>query len=110
MHIACRNPERGEKAKKEIIEKANVNESKVDLSLLDVSQSRDVHAFAKEFSEKLSENGEKLYCLVNNAGGIVNSRQQNQLGYEVSISKKILSYYCKFLRSTLPQIHWECLF
>lgn len=31
----------------------------------------------------LEENEEKLYCLVNNAGGIINERKKNSQGYEV---------------------------
>lgn len=55
--------------------------------MLDISECKDVHKFAAEFTKMLDENDEKLYCLVNNAGGIINERRKNSQGYEVNTSK-----------------------
>jgi len=52
--------------------------------MLDVSECKDVHKFATDFSKMLDDNNEKLYCLVNNAGGIINERRKNSHGYEVN--------------------------
>ena len=78
VHIACRSKERGENAVKEILEKSNVDSSKVKLHLLDLSKSNDVHLFAKSFAQET-----KLFCLVNNAGCMLNTRAENSYGYEV---------------------------
>ena len=46
------------------------------LHLLDLSDSEKVHIFAKNFDQE-------LYCLVNNAGCMVNDRQMTSAGFEV---------------------------
>ena len=65
VHIACRSRERGEAALTKI---AEVSKETPKLHLLDLSKSDDVHRFAKKFKQEVKE----LYCLVNNAGCMVN--------------------------------------
>jgi len=84
VHIACRNESRGSAAIDEIVARANVSKEKVQMHMLDVSECKDVHKFATDFSKMLDDNNEKLYCLVNNAGGIINERRKNSHGYEVN--------------------------
>ena len=86
MHIACRNESRGSAAVDEIVARANVPKEKVQMHMLDVSECNDVHKFAADFTQMLEQNNEKLYCLVNNAGGIINERKKNSQGYEVNNS------------------------
>lgn len=88
VHIACRSKERGENAVKEILEKSNVDSSKVKLHLLDLSKSNDVHLFAKSFAQET-----KLFCLVNNAGCMLNTRAENSYGYEINFATNTLGMY-----------------
>ena len=81
--MACRSEERGQKARQDIISQASVEDTKVQLHLVDLSRSNDVHKFAKNFAQQ-SLKEEKLYCLVNNAGCMVNTRTENSYGYEVN--------------------------
>lgn len=93
VHIACRNESRGSAAVDEIVARANVSKEKVQMHMLDVSECKDVHKFATDFSKMLDDNNEKLYCLVNNAGGIINERRKNSHGYEMNFATNTLGMY-----------------
>ena len=56
--------------------KMSCKKGEVILHLLDLSDSEKVHIFAKNFDQE-------LYCLVNNAGCMVNDRQMTSAGFEV---------------------------
>ena len=56
--------------------KMSCKKGEVILHLLDLSDSEKVHIFAKNFDQE-------LYCLVNNAGCMVNDRQVTSAGFEV---------------------------
>ena len=74
--MVCRNAERGENAKAEIIEKSG-NKS-IDLLICDVSSMSSVRKFAAEYSEKYL----KLDVLINNAGAVFNTRSITEEGFE----------------------------
>jgi len=76
IHIVCRSKERGEKAENEIKENST---GKTKLHILDLSDSKKIHEFGNEFINSKIE----LYCLVNNAGCMINQRETNDFGYEV---------------------------
>ena len=90
VHIACRSPERGQKALDDIISQAQVSADNVKLHILDVSKSDTVHTFVTDFTEQLG--GRKLYALVNNAGCMVD-RAENAFGYEINFATNTLGMY-----------------
>jgi dehydrogenase/reductase SDR family member 12 len=69
VHMVCRSKERGEAAKKEIIDESK--NTKVNLHIVDMSQPRQVYKFAREFASNQSS----LNILVNNAGCMINERE-----------------------------------
>lgn len=83
IHIACRSKERGEAAVEKIKENSK---GEVCLHLLDLSDSEKVHVFAKNFDQE-------LYCLVNNAGCMVNDRQMTSAGFEKNFATNTLGMY-----------------
>ncbi|CBY14875.1 unnamed protein product [Oikopleura dioica] len=87
VHIACRSPERGQKALDDIISKAQVAQENVKLHILDVSKSDTVHTFVSDFAKQL--NGKKIYALVNNAGCMI-ERAENAFGYEINFATNTL--------------------
>ncbi|XP_072179975.1 dehydrogenase/reductase SDR family member 12-like [Diadema setosum] len=87
VHMVCRNQERGEEARKEIAETTG-NED-VHLHIVDMSDSQKVADFAKEFVNS----GKQLHVLVNNAGCMVNTRQETAAGYEVNFATNTLGTY-----------------
>jgi len=87
VHIVCRNVERGEEAKAEI--QAQVGEVDIHVHKLDISDSKAVHAFAREFAAS----GKPLHCLVNNAGCMVNQRQTTSEGIEINFATNSLGTY-----------------
>ncbi|XP_064639734.1 dehydrogenase/reductase SDR family member 12-like [Lineus longissimus] len=87
VHMVCRNEERGEQAKNEIMEKTG--SSNVHLHLLDMSNTRAVWKFAKDFESA----GNSLNVLVNNAGCMVNSRGLTDDGIEKNFATNVLGTY-----------------
>ena len=68
LHLVCRNKERGEKARDEIV--AATNNSDVQLHVADLSSVSQTKALA----QALLATGQPLHLLVNNAGCLVNPR------------------------------------
>jgi len=87
VHMVCRNQTRGEKAKEEIISESG-NE-KVYLHILDLSKPRDIVKFTDEFVES----DQALDVLVNNAGCMVNQRQETDDGLEKNFATNTLGTY-----------------
>ncbi len=82
--MVCRNAERGENARAEIIEKSG-NKS-VDLLICDVSSMSSVRKFAAEYTEKYS----RLDVLINNAGAVFNTRSITEEGFERTLALDFL--------------------
>ena len=59
------------------------------MHLLDLSKSATVHQFAEEFKKEVSQ----IYCLVNNAGCMVNQRTVTEDGLEVNFATNTLGMY-----------------
>ena len=87
IHIACRNRERGNDAIEQI--KAVATGNPPELHILDLAQSTSVHVFAEQFKKSVTE----LYCLVNNAGCMVNERQVNENGLELNFATNSLGMF-----------------
>ena len=89
VHMVCRNPKYAEDAKNEIIE-ATKNEN-VHVHILDVSSPKEVLKFTATFA---SENAEKgLNVLINNAGCMVNTREETSDGIEKNFATNTLGTY-----------------
>ena len=87
MVMLCRNRDRGEAAKKEIIRESN-NE-KVDLMVCDLSSMDSVHAFANDFLLQYK----RLDVLVNNAGGYFDRKIITGDGYEYTFAMNHLGHF-----------------
>lgn len=83
--LACRNPERGEAARREIAE--TTGNRNVDLLIADLSSQRDVRRLAEQVRERYG----RLHVLVNNAGGLFPKRQTSPDGFEMTLAVNYLS-------------------
>ncbi len=85
--MACRNMDKAEKAKTDILEKLpNVD---LDILQLDLSDLESVRTFAKNFKEKY----EKLDVLINNAGVLIYSGAHNKAGVELQFATNHLGHF-----------------
>jgi NAD(P)-dependent dehydrogenase (short-subunit alcohol dehydrogenase family) len=82
--MVCRNMERGENARSEIIEKSG-NKS-VDLLICDVSSMSSIRKFAAEYSGKYP----RLDVLINNAGAVFNTRSITEEDFERTFALDLL--------------------
>lgn len=86
--MVCRNQDKAEKARKEIIEETK-NEQ-IDIVLCDLGIMNQIHEVAK----KIRDNYSKLDLLVNNAGMLPDSnRKTTEEGLEVTFAVNHLSYF-----------------
>lgn len=85
--MACRNKERAERAKQQIIEQ--VPEAKLDVMLVDLSQLSSVRAFASDFAEKYKQ----LNLLINNAGIMNFALRRNEEGHELQFATNHLGHF-----------------
>ncbi|KAG1959859.1 dehydrogenase/reductase SDR family member 12 [Pimephales promelas] len=86
VHLVCRNKDRAEEARKEIVEQSK-NEN-VHVHLVDMSSPRKVWEFANGFSQK-----HNLHALINNAGCMVNQRELTEDGLEKNFATNTLGTY-----------------
>ncbi|KAG5852360.1 hypothetical protein ANANG_G00061570 [Anguilla anguilla] len=86
VHLVCRNKERAEEARREIVEQSE-NEN-VHVHLLDMSYPRKVWEFAQSFQENHS-----LHVLINNAGCMVNQRELTEDGLEKNFATNTLGTF-----------------
>lgn len=84
VHLVCRNAKSAEEAKNEII-KDSGNQN-VSIHSLDLSDSKSVALFGKEFAEKEKQ----LDVLVNNAGCMINNREIDSNGLEKNFATNTL--------------------
>jgi len=85
--MVCRNKEKGEKAKQEIIQ-ATENKN-VELLLCDLASLNDV----KRFSEEFLTNHSNLHVLINNAGVFSMKRTITNDGYESTFAVNYLAHF-----------------
>ncbi|XP_023687572.1 dehydrogenase/reductase SDR family member 12 isoform X1 [Paramormyrops kingsleyae] len=86
VHLVCRNRERAEEAKQDVIQQSG-NEN-VHVHLLDISSPRQVWQFAESFMQK-----NVLHVLINNAGCMVNQRELQEDGLEKNFATNTLGTY-----------------
>ena len=82
--MVCRNKERGEKAKKELVEKTG--STKLEVLVADVSLQRDVRQLVQDFNSR----EDKLDGLVCNAGALASERQLTAEGVETTIATHLV--------------------
>ncbi|MBF0350589.1 MAG: SDR family oxidoreductase [SAR324 cluster bacterium] len=90
--MVCRNPEKGEQARLEIIRQSRNKD--VELMLADLSSQRSIREMVESFKQKHSQ----LHLLVNNAGLIMTERQLTEDGLEMTFATNHMGY---FLLTTL---------
>ncbi|KAG8452796.1 hypothetical protein GDO86_004548 [Hymenochirus boettgeri] len=86
IHLVCRNKERAEEAKRELI--ANSGNEGISVHLVDMSSPKDIWAFAEKFKTE-----HKLNVLINNAGCMVNNRELTEDGLEKNFATNTLGTY-----------------
>jgi NAD(P)-dependent dehydrogenase (short-subunit alcohol dehydrogenase family) len=90
--LACRNAERGEAARADIV--ATTGNPAVDVRLVDFSRPPSIRAFAAAFAAEHPA----LHVLVNNAGTWSPQRRTTEEGFELTWATNMLGY---FLTTTL---------
>lgn len=85
--LACRDPHRGEAARREIAE--TTGNSAVELGIVDLGRQASVREFARGF---LASHGE-LHVLVNNAGLWASRRRETPEGIEETWAVNVLGYF-----------------
>ncbi len=85
--MACRSQERGEAARREVIDASGSD--KVDLMLVDLSSMEDMRRFASEYKAKY----DRLDVLNNNAGAVFNKRRESVDGLEMTFALDHLGYF-----------------
>ncbi|XP_032941548.1 dehydrogenase/reductase SDR family member 12 isoform X3 [Catharus ustulatus] len=86
VHLVCRNKERAEVAKEEIVtETGNHN---IFLHIVDLSNPKEIWKFTEKF-----QNEHKLNVLINNAGCMVNNRELTEDGLEKNFATNTLGTY-----------------
>lgn len=86
VHLVCRNEDRANEARKDIVEQSK-NEN-VHVHLVDMSNPRKVWEFASGFSQN-----HNLHVLINNAGCMVNQRELTEDGLEKNFATNSLGTY-----------------
>ena len=86
--MVVRNPERGERARREIINETGNRAT--DLMICNLSSMKSVRKFAKEFRSKY----DRLHVLVNNAGVFVGKREFTVDDFERTLA---VNYFAPFL-------------
>lgn len=76
IHMVCRNPKAAEEAKTELMTESKNDD--IHVHILDMSEPRAILKFAEEFTQRFSS----LNVLVNNAGCMVNTREETEDGLE----------------------------
>lgn len=87
VHLVCRNKERAEAAREEIIRESG--NTMIYVHLLDLSETRKVWEFAEAFKKEHPT----LNVLINNAGCMVNQRELTSDGLEKNFATNILGVY-----------------
>ncbi|XP_037095807.1 dehydrogenase/reductase SDR family member 12 [Syngnathus acus] len=86
VHMVCRNKERAEAAKQEIVELSK--NQNVHIHIVDMSSAKQVWEFAQSFSQS-----NDLHVLINNAGCMVNQRELTEEGLEKNFATNTLGTY-----------------
>ncbi|XP_041067359.1 dehydrogenase/reductase SDR family member 12 [Carcharodon carcharias] len=87
VHLVCRNKERAEAAKAEIVNETNNKE--VYVHILDMSRPKMIW----EFADKFQQANDKLNVLINNAGCMINRRELTEDQLETNFATNTLGTY-----------------
>ncbi|MEQ2267093.1 Dehydrogenase/reductase SDR member 12 [Xenotaenia resolanae] len=87
VHMVCRNKDRAEEAKSEIVSESGNTE--VYIHILDMSQTRKVWEFAEGFKKEYPS----LNVLINNAGCMMHKRELNAEGLEMNFATNTMGVY-----------------
>ncbi|ETV96033.1 hypothetical protein H310_10682 [Aphanomyces invadans] len=88
VHMVCRNPDRGEAAKQDVVKLAR-DANYVHLHIADLSKISEVHRFADTFAAEV----DVLHGLVNNAGMLMDKRVITEDNIESSRAVALLGTY-----------------
>lgn len=97
VHMVCRNKDKAEEARAEIVKETGNKE--VYVHILDLSETKKVWEFAEGFKKKYKT----LNVLVNNAGAIMSEREVNAEGLEKSFATNVLGVFI-LTKSLIPLI------
>eukprot|EP01125_Pyxidicula_operculata_P014860 TRINITY_DN5003_c0_g1_i1.p1 TRINITY_DN5003_c0_g1~~TRINITY_DN5003_c0_g1_i1.p1 ORF type:complete len:335 (-),score=39.69 TRINITY_DN5003_c0_g1_i1:31-1035(-) len=87
VHMVCRNKEKGEEAKNQIV--SNTSNNNIHLHLCDVSEMEQIKEFVDKFEEKFG----KLNVLVNCAGVMLDKREITKEGLDKTFATNYLSTF-----------------
>ncbi|SFS50995.1 SDR family oxidoreductase [Saccharopolyspora flava] len=85
--MMCRNAEKGEAARAAIV--AETGNERVELIVVDLAEMADVRRAVREFTERHST----LDVLVNNAGGVTQTRRESSEGLEAMFAGNYLGHF-----------------
>jgi len=86
--ITSRNPQRGDEARKEIVDRTGVDAEQVEVMALDLASTASIREFAAAFLA----GHPKLDVLVNNAGLILSERTETEDGFETTFGVNHLGH------------------
>ncbi|XP_031429934.1 DHRS-12_like_SDR_c-like domain-containing protein isoform X2 [Clupea harengus] len=95
IHMVCRNKDKAEEARAEIVKETGNKE--IYVHILDLSETRKVWEFAENFKKKYKT----LNVLINNAGSMLTKREVNAEGLEKSFASNSLAIYI-LTKSLIP--------
>lgn len=95
VHMVCRNPDKAEEARADIIRESGNTE--VHVHIVDMSETRRVWEFAETFRKDYTS----LNVLINNAGCILNKRELNADGLERNFATNTMGVYV-LTRTLIP--------
>jgi len=98
VYMICRNAQRAEQAKQEIVQQTS--SETVDIVLADVSELAQVRAAAQQIQAKES----KVHAIVCNAGVLLNDRKVSSEGNEVTFASHLLGGSYLLPQLLLPQL------
>uniref|UniRef100_A0A667XRP3 Dehydrogenase/reductase SDR family member 12-like n=1 Tax=Myripristis murdjan TaxID=586833 RepID=A0A667XRP3_9TELE len=87
VHMVCRNKDKAEEARADIVRESGNTE--IHVHILDMSETRKVWEFAEAFKREHFS----LNVLINNAGCMVNTREENSEGLEKNFATNTLGTY-----------------
>ncbi|XP_048016728.1 DHRS-12_like_SDR_c-like domain-containing protein [Megalobrama amblycephala] len=95
VHMVCRNKDKAEEARAEIVKDSGNKE--IYVHILDLSETKKVWEFAESFKKKYKT----LNVLINNAGCMMTKREVNGEGLEKSFASNSLAVYI-LIKSLIP--------
>ncbi len=89
VFMVCRDPSKGEAARKDVVARSGVSDDRVTLMVADLASLDSVRQLAADFLAK----NQKLHVLINNAGLILGDRVQTKDGFETTFEVDYLSHF-----------------